>query len=164
VLPVFVSLFFHIEQRYLLPLLLFTILFLVSSSADLLKRKITPISQAFSLAGLVVLFAMTYYSYYPLAVEMPNLIREKEEAVSFVSSLPKTSLILSKKPVYAFFARTDYYPLPWVETKDEFERYLNNHQGGLVILDDWSRNTIPTTETIIKENFAGKVGVVEYAK
>jgi len=163
VLPISISLVFQIEQRFLFPLILFTIFFLVHSMLLLSKSQDKLLTKGILLASLLTLLAMTYYSYYPLKKEMPNLKREKTEILSFVSSIGNVPLILSRKPVYSYFTGADYYPLPWVETKEDFKKYLDNHKEGLIILDAWSRNTLPETESVIRNNFAGKVQLIEYA-
>ncbi|HJX58975.1 MAG TPA: hypothetical protein VJ481_00260 [Patescibacteria group bacterium] len=163
VLPISISLVFQIEQRFLFPLILFTIFFLAHALLLPFKSKGKLLTGGILLASLLTLLAMTYYSYYPLRKEIPNLKREKAEILSFVSLIGNVPLILSRKPVYSYFAGADYYPLPWVETEGDFEKYLNKHNGGLIILDDWSRNTLPETESVIRNNFLGKVQLIEHA-
>jgi hypothetical protein len=136
----------------------------VHSLLLLFKRQDKLLTKGILLASLLTLLAMTYYSYYPLKKETPNLKREKAEILSFVSSIPNVPLILSRKPVYSYFAKTDYYPLPWVESDEQFSQYLASHNNAVVVLDSWSRNTLPMTEKIIKESFLDKVRVIEYAK
>jgi len=164
--PSFSSLVFHIENRYLIFFIVYVVFIITFAIFTVNRRRVNKLVSLFLLFTLVVI---TYYSYWPLKTEFKNLKIDKSEIKTAIAdSNIQNSLILSTKPVYSYFLEKDYYPLPRVDDYDKLKGFFNYYSNYVVILDDWSKNTMSKEDAYIQDyaNNLGltKVGGNQYSK
>lgn len=151
-LPTLTTLLFHLENRYLISLLIFGVGILSLAGKDLFIKKSHFVQKVISILSLSLLAGVTYYSFLPIHDRYDNLVLEKSKIENFIfQNQISSNVILSRKPVYSFYAQKDYYPLPWTKEEKLLEKYLDSNADATVILDDWSYNSIPTTDKILRE-------------
>jgi len=148
-MPLFSVLLFHVEKRYLIPILIFSIFWLVRNT-EIDKKRITWIQRLGVVASLVSLILITYYSYLPLKVESINSKKERVGVNEMMGGLRNTEkIIYSRKPVYAYFLETDYSPLPYVNDCQQVNLFFEDKQG-VIVLDNWSKYTLPKTDQCVR--------------
>jgi hypothetical protein len=155
-LPTLVVLFFHVENRYLISVLVANIFLLsIPLAGNVLKSRFRFLAAIF---GLFTLLELEYYSFLPIRKEYAGLVDENRKITNFVAENIGNLNTLSRKPVYSFYAKTDYYPLPWTGRGEKLLEYLKVYKDSdtLIVLDDWSKNTIPFTDSFIKKE-KGKI-------
>lgn len=151
--PTLSSLLFHIENRYLVTILIAGIVFLSYSMVAFSYGK-SFMNKIMVVIIFCALGLLSYYSFLPLRFEYQELVRKKAEVIEFIESFNSDKrLILSRKPVYSYYSEKDFYQLPYTGDVEGIREYLSKKSDYIIILDRWSSDTIPLTHALISENY-----------
>jgi hypothetical protein len=156
-LPVLASLLFHIENRYVLPVLI-SVVFLLSISVSQIfltkNMKYNLLKIVVSLFSLVTLTVLTHYSYYPIRSTYVDLVKDELATQKFLAENPvEGDVIISRKPIYSFLSRKDYIPFPYTNDPQVLTTFLDHYHNATIILDQWDYYLLPEVHRLILEDF-----------